>query len=133
MSCDIVISTNKLNAMDDDLTPQQRKIFEWIEDYIERHHLSPSYDEIAIAMAYKSKTPVKYQLGELQKKGFLTFQSRVPRSIQILKARSRSIPILGVIAAGGLVETFPEQTLEGDVDLSTLSYYILRCECVGTV
>lgn len=127
MSSNIRNSTDKLKIMDD-LTPQQRKVFEWIRAYIDRHHLSPSYDEIAIAMGYKSKAPVTHQLHALQKKGYLKFQNRVPRSIQILKSRSRTIPILGVIAAGGLVEIFADHTNdgenEGEVDLSTLSYFV---------
>jgi repressor LexA len=123
MSDIIFISTNKLNAMDD-LTPKQREIFDWIQTYTDRHRLSPSFDEIAIAMNYTSKAPVTHHLQSLQRKGYLTFQSRIPRSIQILKPTSRKIPILGVIAAGGLVEVFPNQAIEEYVDLSTLSYFL---------
>jgi repressor LexA len=123
MSDIILISTNKLNAMGD-LTPKQREIFDWIQTYIDRHRLSPSFDEIAIAMNYTSKAPVTHHLQALQRKGYLTFQARIPRSIQILKPSSRKIPILGVIAAGGLVEAFPNQAIEEYVDLSTLSYFL---------
>jgi repressor LexA len=101
----------------DDLTPQKRKMLEWIEAYIDRHRISPSYEEIADALQYRSKDTVKHHLKGLQAAEYLQFQAKVPRSIQILKA-CHTIPILGVIAAGGLVETFPETELEGSIDLS---------------
>lgn len=103
----------------DDLTPQQRKMLEWIEAYIDRHRISPSNEEIADGLGYRSKSPVTYHLKGLQAAGYIQFQPKVPRSIQILKPSSYAIPILGIIAAGGLVEAFPETEIEGFIDLSS--------------
>jgi repressor LexA len=108
----------------DDLTPRKRKVLDWIENYIDQHHRSPSYEEIAIGLNYKSKDTVTHHLVDLQAAGYLTFQRRSARSIQLLKPTSRKIPILGVIAAGGLVETFPDASIYEFIDLSTLSYFI---------
>jgi repressor LexA len=123
MSDTILISTNKLNSMDD-LTPKQREMFDWIQAYIEQHQISPTYKDIRLAMNYASNSPVQNNLEELKKRGYLTHKHGKARSIQILKPSSRKIPILGVIAAGGLVEVFPNQAIEEYVDLSTLSYFL---------
>lgn len=107
----------------DDLTPRKRKVLDWIENYIDQHHRSPTYEEIAIGLNYKSKDTVTHHLVALQTAGYLTFQKRSARSIRLL-TKPRKIPILGVIAAGGLVETFPDASIDEFIDLSTLAYFI---------
>lgn len=74
------------------------------------------------AMDYTSKAPIQSLLDALEKKKYIARTGRSARSIQILKP-STQIPILGVIAAGGLVEVFSDETDWGVVDLSSMDYF----------
>jgi len=106
------------------LTPKKQRLLDWLEDYIYAHHRVPSYDEMTEAMGYRSKNTVRVHLNDLRVAGYIDWQDRNARSIQICRPRLRNIPILGTIAAGGLVETFPDAPPEEYVDISTLPYFM---------
>jgi len=91
-------------------SPQQR-VFDWIEDYIAQHTVSPSYREIQKGLGYRSPAPIEAHVKNLALKGFLSYVPKRSRSISILRS-SRSIPLLGAISAHSLVETFPDTEVE---------------------
>lgn len=106
-----------------DLSPPKQKLLDWLEDYIDRYHSVPSYDEMAAALGYKSKDTIRYHLTDLRDAGYVAWREGAVKSLVICKPRSRNIPILGVIAAGGLVETFAESEVEEYIDVSTLPHF----------
>jgi repressor LexA len=74
------------------LSERQRRILDFIQAYAERHGVSPSYREIGDAVGLKSISAVKYQVEQLQEKGFLARRDRMPRTIVAKPSRLRSIP-----------------------------------------
>ena len=88
------------------LTEAQNELYEWIKDYMKDFHHSPSIRQMMTAMGLKSPAPIQSRLKHLQEKGFISWQEGKARTLQLIDDVFEGIPILGSVAAGGLVETF---------------------------
>jgi repressor LexA len=77
---------------DSGLSERQLRILEFIQAYVERHGVSPSFREIGDAVGLKAISAVKYQVGQLEEKGHLARRDRMPRTIVAKPRRLRSIP-----------------------------------------
>jgi repressor LexA len=111
------------------LTEAQQELYDWLVEYIREHQHSPSIRQMMLAMNLKSPAPIQSRLEHLKAKGYIEWLEGKARTIRILAERSSSgVPILGAIAAGGLVEPFTE--MREQLDLSNLfnapNYYALR-------
>jgi repressor LexA len=83
-----------------ELTPKQRKVFEFISERI-RLNAPPTIREIAKQMGFSSTGTVRDYLQLLEKKGYVRQgRNRLSRSIEILKYNLTRIPILADIPAG---------------------------------
>jgi len=122
-----------------DLTPRQRKILDFIRDTVDRRGYPPTVREIGEAVGLVSPSSVAYQMGVLQKKGYLRKDPNRPRAVDVrspselvddetlrsARPQPAYVPLLGRIAAGGPIlaeqaveEFFPlprELVGEGDV------------------
>ena len=101
-----------------DLTEAQKELYEWIKDYIKDFQHSPSIRQMMKAMCLKSPAPIQSRLKHLQEKGYISWQEGKARTLQLASDLINGIPILGSIAAGGLVETFSD--VSEKLDLSEL-------------
>ena len=90
------------------LTDAQQELYDWLEDYITTHRHSPSIRQMMEAMGLRSPAPVQSRLRHLQQKGWITWQEGQARTLQLLGHSPQGIPVLGAVAAGGLVETFDD-------------------------
>ena len=90
------------------LTSAQQELYEWLADYIGSHQHSPSIRQMMQAMGLRSPAPVQSRLRHLQQKGWITWQEGQARTLQLLGGVASGIPVLGAVAAGGLVETFDD-------------------------
>lgn len=98
------------------LTAAQQQLFDWLVAYIQNHQHSPSIRQMMKAMRLKSPAPVQSRLEHLRSKGYIDWSTGQARTIRILNpspdlqtsAPSPAIPILGAIAAGGLVEPYTD-------------------------
>ena len=90
------------------LTPAQQELFDWLSDYIVTHHHSPSIRQMMNAMGLRSPAPIQSRLRHLQEKGWITWQEGQARTLQLVGGITSGIPVLGAVAAGGLVETFDD-------------------------
>ena len=90
------------------LTEAQNELYEWIKNYMKDFHHSPSIRQMMIAMGLKSPAPIQSRLKHLQEKGFISWQEGKARTLQLIDEVFEGIPILGSVAAGGLVETFTD-------------------------
>ena len=90
------------------LTSAQQELYDWLADYISSHHHSPSIRQMMQAMGLRSPAPVQSRLRHLQQKGWITWQEGQARTLQLLGGVVSGIPVLGAVAAGGLVETFDD-------------------------
>jgi repressor LexA len=88
------------------LTSAQQELYDWLADYIGQHRHSPSIRQMMEAMGLRSPAPVQSRLRHLQQKGWITWQEGQARTLQLLGGMAGGIPVLGAVAAGGLVETF---------------------------
>jgi repressor LexA len=76
------------------------------------------------AMGLRSPAPIQSRLRHLQQKGWLTWQEGQARTLQLLGEAAAAfggapaIPVLGAVAAGGLVETFDD--VQESLDLAPL-------------
>jgi repressor LexA len=69
---------------------RQGQILQVIERYIAVHGCSPSNREIAAAAGLKSPSTVLRYLQQLKADGYVTYQPRVPRTIQVLRPTQAS-------------------------------------------
>jgi repressor LexA len=100
------------------LTPAQQELYDWLAGYIGEHRHSPSIRQMMEAMGLRSPAPIQSRLRHLQQKGWLTWKEGQARTLQLLGETAAGIPVLGAVAAGGLVETFDD--VQESLDLAPL-------------
>ncbi len=92
-----------------DLTQAQNELFEWIKDYIQKFQHSPSIRQMMEGMGLRSPAPIQSRLKHLQEKGYLSWQEGKARTLQLVEDIVQGgVPILGSVAAGGLIESFTD-------------------------
>ena len=95
--------------MDNQLTQAQNELFEWIKNYIKDFQHSPSIRQMMKGMGLKSPAPIQSRLKHLQEKGYISWQEGRARTLQLVdELTGNNVPILGSIAAGGLIETYSD-------------------------
>jgi repressor LexA len=109
-----------------DLTLRQRRILDHIRDTVERRGYPPTVREIGEAVGLVSPSSVAYQMGVLEKKGYLRKDPNRPRAVDVrppselmlddeeavraARPAPAYVPVLGRIAAGGPI--LAEQAIE---------------------
>ena len=76
---------------------------------------SPSIRQMMQAMGLKSPAPIQSRLKHLQEKGFISWQEGKARTLQIVDEILEGVPIMGSVAAGGLIETFNDTNENLDI------------------
>jgi repressor LexA len=110
------VPTHLAASREQELTSAQQELYDWLTDFIGQHRHSPSIRQMMEAMGLRSPAPIQSRLRHLQQKGWITWQEGQARTLQLLGAASQGIPVLGAVAAGGLVE--PYDDLSERLDLS---------------
>ena len=92
------------------LTAAQQELYDWLAEFIADNRHSPSIRQMMQGMGLRSPAPIQSRLRHLQQKGWITWQEGQARTLQLLgdAAESLGIPVLGAVAAGGLIETFDD-------------------------
>ena len=98
-----------------DLTDAQNELYSWIRDYMREFRHSPSIRQMMQAMGLKSPAPIQSRLKHLQEKGFISWQEGKARTLQIVDEVLEGVPIMGSVAAGGLIETFNDTNENLDI------------------
>jgi repressor LexA len=109
-----------------DLTARQRRILDYIRDTVDRRGYPPTVREIGEAVGLVSPSSVAYQMGVLQRKGYLRKDPNRPRAVDVrpmselevddeeaaraARPAPAFVPVLGRIAAGGPI--LAEQSVE---------------------
>tara|TARA_Y100000589_G_scaffold326493_1_gene366338 strand:+ start:60 stop:674 length:615 start_codon:yes stop_codon:yes gene_type:complete len=101
---------------DRDLTEAQNELYGWIKNYMQRFQHSPSIRQMMEAMGLKSPAPIQSRLKHLQEKGYISWQEGKARTMQIVDKIVEGVPILGSVAAGGLIETYSD--FQENLDIS---------------
>ena len=114
-----------------ELSEKQRRILDFIREFIDEHDYPPSIRQIQEACDISSTSVVDYNLRILEKQGYIRRDREVSRAIELLELGGRrprvvSVPIIGTIAAGQPIpvptadnwQTFdPDETLEVPPDM----------------
>ena len=98
-----------------DLTEAQSELYEWIKEYMKSFQHSPSIRQMMEAMGLKSPAPIQSRLKHLQEKGYISWQEGKARTLQVIDDFIDGIPIMGSVAAGGLIETFSDTSENLDI------------------
>ena len=98
------------------LTEAQNELYQWIKNYLRDFQHSPSIRQMMQAMRLKSPAPIQSRLKHLQEKGYIKWQEGKARTLQIVDEIVEGVPILGSIAAGGLIETYSD--IQENLDIS---------------
>jgi len=93
---------------DNKLTEAQNELYSWIKEYMKDFRHSPSIRQMMQAMGLKSPAPIQSRLKHLQEKGFISWQEGKARTMQIIDDVVSGVPIMGSVAAGGLIETYSD-------------------------
>ena len=109
------------------LTAAQHELYEWLSNYILTNHHSPSIRQMMKAMGLRSPAPIQSRLRHLQEKGWIKWEQGQARTLQLIEEAFSGVPILGSVAAGGLVETFDDvqETLDLGAVLQTKGLFAL--------
>ncbi len=100
----------------DDLTQAQNELYAWIKNYMKDFQHSPSIRQMMQAMGLKSPAPIQSRLKHLQEKGYISWQEGKARTMQIVDEIIEGVPIMGSVAAGGLIETYSD--VQENLDIS---------------
>ena len=100
----------------DDLTQAQNELYGWIKEYMKDFQHSPSIRQMMQAMGLKSPAPIQSRLKHLQEKGYISWQEGKARTMQIVDEIIEGVPIMGSVAAGGLIETYSD--VQDNLDIS---------------
>ena len=101
---------------EENLTQAQNELYGWIKDYMRNFQHSPSIRQMMQAMGLKSPAPIQSRLKHLQEKGYISWQEGKARTMQIVDEIAEGVPIMGSVAAGGLIETYND--LNENLDIS---------------
>ncbi len=103
--------------VNNNLTDAQNELLEWIKNYLKDFQHSPSIRQMMDAMGLKSPAPIQSRLKHLQEKGYISWQEGRARTLQLVDSLiDGEIPVLGSIAAGGLIESYSD--INETLDLS---------------
>ena len=107
-----------VTSADDNLTDAQNELYLWIRNYMKEFQHSPSIRQMMKAMGLKSPAPIQSRLKHLQEKGYIAWQEGKARTMQIVDEIFDGIPIMGSVAAGGIIETYSD--VDESLDMSNV-------------
>ena len=95
------------------LTKKQKELFIFLSNFIAKNNMSPSFEEMKLAVNLKSKSGIHRLITSLEQRGFIKRLKHKARAMEITKTltsnsfneqNSYQIPLLGSIAAGDPIE-----------------------------
>ena len=103
------------------LTKKQKELFDFLNNYISKNKISPSFEEMKIAVNLKSKSGIHRLITSLEQRGFIKRLKHKARAMEITKTLESfssigssakltednqlvNIPLIGTIAAGNPIE-----------------------------
>jgi repressor LexA len=84
------------------LSPKQRRLLDFIRDYLEEKDRPPTIREMVRGCGISSTSVVDYNLNILEREGYIRRDAEVSRGIELLGRRRGGVPVplIGLIAAG---------------------------------
>ncbi len=91
------------------LTLSQKRIWDFIQDYMSKFHHSPSISEITLGLGLKSRSAVHRSVQAIAEAGYIRLVPNKRRNIEVLEEDEFNLPILGKIAAGQPIEAVEDR------------------------
>ena len=98
-----------------DLTDAQNELYSWIRDYMREFRHSPSIKANDASHGIKVTCSYSKSIKAFTRKGFHSWQEGKARTLQIVDEIIEGVPIMGSVAAGGLIETFNDTNENLDI------------------
>ncbi len=116
------------------LTHRQKEVYAFLKDYIQRHEVAPTYEEIRRHFGFRSYNAVFKHLKQLETRGYLTSRWKNKKQAFSLKEPAQTsiatspLPLLGRVAAGEPIEALEDRdTIEvPESFLGTGEHFALR-------
>ena len=116
------------------LTHRQKEVYTFLEDYIQRHGVAPTYEEIRRHFGFRSYNSVFKHLKQLEARGYLASRWKNKKQAFSLKEpvqasiSTSQLPLLGRVAAGEPIEALEDRdTIEvPESFLGTGEHFALR-------
>lgn len=70
------------------ITPKQRRVLEYLNEYQREHKTAPTFSEIMSALGIKYRSNVSRYLNALEERGFIRRMPNRARAIEVLKMPS---------------------------------------------
>ena len=102
-----------------DITPQQQKVLDCIQVYINKTGFPPTRADICKELGFKSPNSAETHLRALEKKGFISIEKGTSRGISITNNQeyptsNDEYPVIGLVAAGS--PTLAEENIEKTIN-----------------
>ena len=121
------------------LTKKQSRLFNFLKDRIKKTNVSPSFEEMKIAMGLKSKSGIQRLINGLIERGFIEKKDNKKRAINIVKnivSKKNndliSLPLLGNVAAGNPIEAIENTDEKIQIPINLISVnkknYVLKVD-----
>ena len=121
------------------LTKQQNKLFNFLKIKIQKTNISPSFEEMKVAMGLKSKSGIQRLIDGLVERGFIEKKDNKKRAINIVKnivSKKNNdligLPLLGNVAAGNPIEAIEntDEKIQIPINLISLNKknYVLKVD-----
>lgn len=118
------------------LTPKQKQILGFVEEFVKKNDYSPSYREIADHFGFSSVSTVAEHIENLKLKGYLATDDSSYRSLRVTGIEvdhessalfSIAVPLMGAIQAGKPIEAIrTAETLEIPRDMMAKNVFALK-------
>ncbi|MCL4150065.1 UNVERIFIED_CONTAM: hypothetical protein GTU68_059849 [Idotea baltica] len=112
--------SNEANFKSHSLAPVQRETLEFLRNFISDKGYAPTLKDIAKYIGVRSPSTAHFHLSRLEDKGFI--QRGADGSIELVEREQlernegpRSVPLLGLIAAGSPIEAIEDQSVSVEV------------------
>lgn len=97
------------------LTRAQKKAYQFIQQFIKKHHCSPTLAEVAKGIGIQSKGVAHRYIAALANAGLIRLIPNRHRSIELIEQAQKrmwsTIPLVGTIAAGQPIEAILQEEL----------------------
>jgi DNA (cytosine-5)-methyltransferase 1 len=114
----------------DTLTKKQKEVLDFSSNYLNRHGIFPTIDEMRKELKLKAVSTVHEHMKTLERKGYLIKEGGLTKLVSFGSGHVYQIPVLGMIAAGEPIEAIENNddtvTFSNNDIKSTDGYYALR-------
>lgn len=109
------------------ITQAERRTWQFIQDFIEKNHYSPTTSEIAQGLGIKSRGVAYRYLKALAAEGLIRLIPNHHRNIEMIsKPGPAHLRLIGHLAPGHLIQDFEEERIDILAKLLHVKHYALR-------